>query len=117
MVRHGVGIIEEKHVEVLLKVGVGLRLTHVLLLASQSIAKQRVRQERALLIVVAILGVAQGARCLAVVVRVDQSLILGRAGGAVEVEVQVRVVVGRRVEGGVLGQGGCGAEVEGQVLP
>ena len=68
MVRHGVGIVEEKHVEVLLKVGVGLRLTHVLLLASQSIAKQRVCQERALLIVVAILGVTQGARCLAVVV-------------------------------------------------
>lgn len=47
----------------------------------------------------------------------DQGLILGRAGGAVEVEVQVWVVVGRRVEGGMLGQGSCGAEVEGQVLP
>ena len=47
----------------------------------------------------------------------DQGLVLGRAGGAVEVEVQVWVVVGRRVEGGVLGQGSCGAEVEGQVLP
>ena len=124
VIRYGAWIVKKEHVEVLFQVRISLCLTkllHVLLrVFSVDVAKERVGQERPIVVEVYVVWVVRvihtGWR-LAVVVRLDKSLVLWRARWPIEVEVEVSMLVGCRVEGGMLVQGGCRAEIEGQMFP